>query len=105
MTPRSSACLAALALLGAAPAFAQTAPAPSANYALPDTETFDLTASDDKQVYRIYISKPSQPAPKEGFPVLYVLDANAFFPGFAGERRIEEFAKQAGGGVIVVGIG
>lgn len=102
---RSLSCLAALALCAAAPALAQTAPAPGPAYALPGTETFDLTATDGGQAYRIYVSKPTQPAPADGFPVLYVLDANAFFPGFAGERRIEEFAKEAGGGVIVVGVG
>ncbi|MDG2535891.1 alpha/beta hydrolase-fold protein [Sphingomonas sp. HITSZ_GF] len=102
---RPFSCLAALALLGAGPALAQTAPAPAPAYVLPGTETFDLTAREGGQGYRIYVSKPTQPAPAGGFPVLYVLDANAFFPGFAGERRIEEFAKEAGGGVIVVGVG
>ncbi len=100
---RPLACLAALALLGTTPALAQTAPAPA--YTLPGTETFDLTAKEGGQGYRIYISKPSQPAPAGGYPVLYVLDANAFFPGFAGERRLEEFAKEAGGGVLVIGVG
>jgi predicted alpha/beta superfamily hydrolase len=101
---RSLSCLAALALCSAAPALAQT-PAPATGYTLPDTEMFDLAAGDGTQVYRIFVSKPSQPAPKEGFPVLYVLDANAFFPGFAGERRLEEFARETGGGAIVVGVG
>jgi predicted alpha/beta superfamily hydrolase len=94
----------ALAALVGAPAAAQQASAPQA-YTLPDTQVFDLTARDDKQVYRLFVSVPSQPAPATGFPVLYVLDGNAFFPGFAGARRLEEFAKQAGGAMIVVGIG
>ena len=81
-----------------------TAQAPS-GYTLPGTETFDLAASDDGQVYRIFVSRPARAAPAGGFPVLYVLDGNALFAGFAGERRIEEFAKKAGGGVVVVGIG
>ncbi|HWU95994.1 MAG TPA: alpha/beta hydrolase-fold protein [Sphingomonas sp.] len=102
---RPLSCLAALALCVAVPALAQTVPVPSPAYTLPGTETFDLTAKDGGQGYRIYVSKPSQPAPASGYPVLYVLDANAFFPGFAGERRLEEFAKEAGGGVIVVGVG
>lgn len=102
---RSLSCLAALALCGTAPALAQTAPAPVAAYTLPGAETFDLTARDGGQAYRIFVSKPTQPAPAGGYPVLYVLDANAFFPGFAGERRIEEFAREAGGGVIVIGVG
>ncbi|MFC3581859.1 alpha/beta hydrolase [Sphingomonas hylomeconis] len=101
---RRSLPLLALTTLVGAPAAAQQAPAPQA-YTLPDTQVFDLTARDDKQVYRLFVSVPSQPAPAGGFPVLYVLDGNAFFPGFAGERRLEEFAKQAGGAMIVVGIG
>jgi predicted alpha/beta superfamily hydrolase len=105
MTMRSLSCLAALALLGATPALAQTTPAPAPAYTLPGTETFDLTAKEGGQGYRIYVSRPTQPAPAGGYPVLYVLDANAFFPGFAGERRLEEFAKEAGGGVLVIGVG
>ncbi|WP_052507834.1 alpha/beta hydrolase [Sphingomonas hengshuiensis] len=99
-------CLAALAVaLGVAvPATAQQAASPQA-YTLPDTQVFDLAARDDGQVYRIFVSVPTQAPPAEGFPTLYVLDGNAYFPGFAGERRIEEFAKQAGGGMLIVGIG
>jgi predicted alpha/beta superfamily hydrolase len=100
-------CLAALAfaLFGAGPAMADVTPTTAPGYTMPDTEVFDLTARDDGQIYRIFVSRPTQPAPADGYPVLYVLDANAIFAGFAGERRIEEFAKQAGGGVIIVGIG
>ena len=95
----------ALGMCGATTAMAQQ-PAPLVpGYTLPNTQVFDVTASDDGQVYRIFVSVPSQPAPDGGFPVLYVLDGNAFFPGFAGERQLEEFAKQAGGGLIVVGVG
>lgn len=107
MSTRSLSCFAALALGGAVlpstGAAAETGV--TAGYTLPGTEVFDLAARDDGQVYRIFVSQPTQPAPPGGFPVLYVLDANALFAGFAGERRIEEFAKEAGGAVIVVGIG
>lgn len=96
--------VAAAAFLAGGAAAAQSVP-PQAGYTLPDTQAFDMTASDDGQVYRILVSTPTQPAPAGGFPVLYVLDANAFFPGFAGERRIEEFAREAGGAMIVVGVG
>ncbi|MEE4450642.1 alpha/beta hydrolase [Novosphingobium resinovorum] len=108
--------LAGPASLAAEPASPQPAtPPPAAAYAMPDTEVFDLTARDEGgggdggggggQVYRIFVSRPSAPAPAGGYPVLYVLDANALFAGFAGERRLEEFGKVAGGGVMVVGIG
>ncbi len=95
----------ALALGGTAPATAQQGAPPLPGYTLPGTEVFDVTARDDGQVYRIFVSAPTRPAPAGGFPVLYVLDGNAVFPGFAGERRLEEFAKQAGGGVVIVGVG
>jgi predicted alpha/beta superfamily hydrolase len=95
----------ALALCGTTCAVAQQAAVAAAGYTLPNTQVFDVTARDDGQVYRIFVSAPAQPAPAGGFPVLYVLDGNAFFPGFAGERRLEEFAKQAGGGLVIVGVG
>lgn len=95
----------AFALGGTASAAAQQATVASPSYTLPNTQVFDVTARDDGQVYRISVSAPALPAPAGGFPVLYVLDGNAFFPGFAGERRLEEFAKQAGGGLVIVGVG
>lgn len=98
-----------LAMACPLPAAAQAAPAPPpgalAGFTLSDTQVFDMTAADDGQVYRIFVSAPSQPAPAGGFPVLYILDGNALFSGFAGERRIEEFAKEGGGSMIVVGVG
>jgi len=104
---RSFSCLVVLVLAfgHTVPCTAQVTGGSGAGYTMPDTEVFDVTAADDGQVYRIFVSKPSQPAPAAGFPVLYVLDANAFFAGFAGERRIEEFVKQAGGSMLVVGVG
>ncbi|MFC3052247.1 alpha/beta hydrolase [Kordiimonas pumila] len=95
----------ALNLFEAAPSLAQEPPTNSVSYQIPGTEVFTMTADNSGEAYRIFVSKPEQPAPNGGFPVLYVLDGNAFFAGFAGERRLEEFGKQAGGSVIIVGVG
>ena len=96
---------AALASTGATTAYAQ-APGPpvAAGYVMPDTETFDLK-SEDGYAYRIYVSKPKAPAPEGGYPVLYVLDGNALFAGFAETRRVLDYIKSDLGKTIVVGIG
>lgn len=96
------------AQLAASLALALLAPtgatAPAAPYTLPDTETWDMPSTAGR-VYRIFVSRPPGPAPEGGYPILYVLDGNAMFAGFAEARRIQGF----GGGdldkMIVVGIG
>lgn len=96
---------AALTLL-AMPAQAQQAPAPPAiqGYTMPSTQMWDLKA-DSGEIYRIFVSFPGPDVkpPEGGFPVLYVLDGNAMFAGFAEARRIQEGTDI--GKAIVVGIG
>lgn len=97
--------LAAATIVGGS-AMAQPAPGPAAastRYAMPGTQTFDMT-SDAGKTYRIFISYPTggEP-PASGYPVLYVLDGNAAFAGFAEARRIQEY--QDVGKAIVVGVG
>lgn len=102
--------VAGVALLATVPAFAQEKPAaPTAapiakgpRYAMPQTETFDVT-SDGGEVYRIFVSYPETEMPKDGYPVLYVLDGNAMFAAFAEARRVQEFYDV--GKAIVVGVG
>lgn len=84
---------------------AQTTPPPPAivpGYTMPFTQAFDLTSAKG-ELYRIFVSYPATPAPPEGFPVLYVLDGNAMFAGFAEARRIQEYGDI--GKSIVVGVG
>ena len=93
-----------IALAFAAPASAaQDAPPPAPGYTMPATQMWDMT-SDSGETYRIFVSYPSvgEP-PAEGYPVLYVLDGNALFAGFAEARRIQEY--QDVGKSIVVGVG
>src|SRR5690606_2422063 len=102
----TSIAVAAAALL-AGPVMAQEGPRGAtpaqkrAGYTMPQTETWDMT-SDSGETYRIFLSYPGvgEP-PADGYPVLYVLDGNAMFAGFAEARRIQEY--QDVGKVIVVG--
>ncbi len=74
-------------------------------YVLPQTETWKMT-SKDGQEFRIYVSRPEGEAPKEGYPVLYVLDGNALFTGFAEARRVQSvYDNEKIGKMIIVGIG
>ncbi|MBO9714592.1 alpha/beta hydrolase-fold protein [Sphingomonas sp.] len=98
--------LAALALAIATSASAQTAPAPTAapGYVLPETETWELPG-DDGYPYQIFVSRPKAPAPAGGYPVLYVLDGNAMFAGFAETRRILSMEQSDLSKTIIVGVG
>lgn len=93
----------ALAFVFQAPV-AVTDPPTNAPYALPETESWDMTSAAGRS-YRIFVSRPAGEAPEGGFPILYILDGNAMFAGFAEARRIQGFG---GGGLdrmIVVGVG
>lgn len=96
------------------PASAMGQEAPQAvRYAMPGTQVFDIRNARN-EAYRIFVSVPDGPAPEQGFPVLYVLDGNAMFAGFAEARRVQERPAEPGtknradsgpGEMIVVGIG
>src|SRR3546814_4521252 len=57
------------------------------------------------RTYRILISRPAGEAPEGGYPILYILDGNAMFAGFAEARRIQGFGDRDLDKMIVVGIG
>ncbi|MCD2511450.1 alpha/beta hydrolase [Comamonas endophytica] len=89
----------------AQPAAPQPAtPQPAApGYVMPSTQVWDM-ASASGEMYRIFVSAPSggEP-PKGGYPVLYVLDGNAYFGSFAQARWVQEYLPV--GKAIVVGVG
>ena len=93
-------------MLAAAPLAAQDRSGgqpPMPGYTMPATQMWDMT-SDSGEIYRIFVSYPTVgEAPAEGYPVLYVLDGNAMFAGFAETRRIQEYEDV--GKSIVVGVG
>jgi predicted alpha/beta superfamily hydrolase len=73
-------------------------------YVLPETETWDITSSAG-ETYRIFVSRPSGDPPEDGFPVLYVLDGNAYFAGFADSRRVQMIYDKDIGQSMIVGVG
>ena len=98
-------------LVLATAAFAeQPAPAASSGYVLPETETWEL-AAEGSEPHFIMVSRPSGPPPEAGYPVLYVLDGNAYFAAFAEARRVlagdlsNPFARPKIGNSIIVGVG
>ncbi|MFV3075241.1 alpha/beta hydrolase [Niveispirillum fermenti] len=106
-----NAILGPLLLLGAGvlaapvlPVLAQDAAPVATPYVMPDTEVWDMPAAHG-QTYRIYVSRPAGEVPEGGYPVLYVLDGNAMFAGFAEARRIQGVYSQGLDKMIVVAIG
>ena len=109
MSRRPILCLIATAtIVTACPAAAKPADAPVVaplpGYLLPETETWELKG-DDGYPYQIFVSKPKGDAPTGGYPVLYVLDGNAMFAGFAETRRILSMEQSDISKSIVVGVG
>ena len=95
---------AALALPSAPAAAAEPAASALPGYVLPETEAWDLS-SESGEPYRIFVSKPKEPAPAEGYAVLYVLDGQAMFAGFAETRRIHSGSNPDIANAMVVGVG
>jgi predicted alpha/beta superfamily hydrolase len=80
--------------------------APAASMKMPDIRERHITTrvirSKEGLDYTIFISAPEGAPPAGGFPVLYILDANAWF-GVAAE--IARLYELEGGPSIVVGVG
>ncbi|TRX73698.1 alpha/beta hydrolase [Pseudomonas mangiferae] len=74
---------------------------------LPQSVQRDLPSHHTGRSYRIFVSKPSAPAPATGYPVIYVLDGNAQFPLLALQARAQEKRAAVTGQAptLVVGIG
>lgn len=73
---------------------------------LPDTQSFDLEAQDGAP-YRIFLAVPRGEPPEAGFPVIYMLDANAGFATFVEALRRGAVRPQGTGvkPAVIVGIG
>lgn len=72
-----------------------------------NTEQWKMDSKTGTREYQIYISKPKQPAPAAGYPVIYVLDGNAFFQTFQEAIKIQSVRAEKTGVApsIIVGIG
>ena len=81
-----------------------TSPAAS-RYSLPRTETFMLRSSLNDRDYRIAVYVPAKPAPAEGYPVLYALDANAYFGSLSEAMQMQSRHPLGIAPGIIVGIG
>ena len=90
----------AMALFAALPAQADDAKIYPAEAAIPNSRVIRFTSSIDKEPYTIQVSIPLWPAPKGGYPVIYVLDGELYFPEAAMASDML-FGK----GAVVVGVG
>jgi predicted alpha/beta superfamily hydrolase len=70
----------------------------------PKSRRFDFKSGVNGRTYRVNIAEPYMPAPPAGYPVLYVLDGDAFFPTFADAIRIRGIGREIDN-AIVVGVG
>lgn len=70
-------------------------------------ENWTMLSQTGDHPYEVFIAKPKQPPPPSGYPVLYVLDGNAFFQTFQETIRIQSIRSEKTGvaPAIVVGIG
>ncbi|MEP6831320.1 MAG: alpha/beta hydrolase-fold protein [Rhizomicrobium sp.] len=92
--------LAAFATFILLPAHADDRKLFPAEAAIPNSRIIHFTSAIDKEPYTIQISIPFKPAPKSGYPVMYVLDGELYFP----EAAVA--ANWLGDkGAVVVGIG
>lgn len=73
---------------------------------LPDSEQYSYHSANGR-TYRIMIYKPNSAAPSAGYPVLYLLDANAMFTTMVEAVRVQSIRSEKTGVVpmVVVGIG
>lgn len=76
-------------------------------FTLPNTEQYLLHSTAREQPYQIYVYKPMREAPPEGFPVIYLLDANALFATMVEALRVQSRIPEKTGvyPAVVVGIG
>lgn len=84
-----------------------TATPESTPVGLPGTYELALTSATG-QAYRIFVSEPAAPAPPHGYPVVYVLDGNAWFAHASQHIRMRGKSRPDKSGVlpaVVVGIG
>ena len=74
----------AAALLWSSGASAQPAPATAKTpVTIALSQQVDFTARANGKDYRLFIATPLTPPPPGGYPVVYVLDGNAYFASVA----------------------
>lgn len=73
-------------------------------FRIPGAEQWNMTSSRGQE-YRIMLWRPDTAAPEGGFPVIYMLDANACFGAMAEAVRMHAWGPHRLEAAIVVGIG
>ena len=71
---------------------------------LPQTQEIAVRSGEGLD-YRIFIYEPTTPPPPGGFPVIYVLDANAWFTPLAHSMRLMSSKFSGISPAVIVGIG
>ena len=95
-----------LAALSALPARADDARLFPAEAAIPNSRIIRFTSAIDKEPYTLQISIPIfAPRPKAGYPVIYVLDGEIYFPIAAMESDLLAGKAPGDKAAVVVGIG
>lgn len=69
------------------------------------TMSFLRSSTRTGRQYRISVTEPMAPPPEGGYPVLYMLDANASFGTFAEANRLQTRRPRGHEPAIIVGIG
>ena len=92
-----------LALVALATSVASQATLPATSPAmLPLAVQFDLPSKITGRTYRIYVSRPVTPPPKDGYPVLYVMDGDIAFATASGQVILGSLTGK--GASLVVGV-
>ena len=71
---------------------------------VPRSTEWAMTSADGKRHYKLMMAVPAGPPPAGGWPVIYVLDGNAFFGTVTEAVRLEAFLARYSP-AVVVGIG
>ncbi|MEK8132536.1 alpha/beta hydrolase-fold protein [Paenibacillus filicis] len=74
-------------------------------YEIPRTRQYALRSARSGSEYRIFVSIPPEPPPESGYPVLYMLDANASFGSVAEAMRLMGRKPHGIQTHVVIGIG
>lgn len=76
--------------------------ATSREVTIPRTRQIDLDSRINHRTYRLFIAEPTGKAPSSGYPVIYLLDANAFFGTLVETARMQQ---RLVGPSVIVGVG
>lgn len=74
---------------------------PAVSYEFPNTEARIVNTEKGAKPYKLFIYTPDAPAPKNGYPVIYVLDGNSVFGTMIDEIRRRTVLKYGDPAVIV----